>query len=131
MDKLTDMGINTFYLLVLFFVWNIATFRFMWVDKNIARNSHDRRSRKSEAQIFFRALLCGSLGVALGMLPPLRHKASQLHFRIGVPMLMILNIIFFTLLHEELVEDHNFYFFYDDASLEYLIDQVYDFIASF
>lgn len=105
----------------------------MYIDKKIARNksSEENRSRKSEALIFFWALCFGFIGIGIGMLPPLRHKIRQRHFRIGIPFLGLLNIGIIYLLQEKLIEDCNFQFYYDASIVDICIQEIQSFIQSF
>ena len=72
------------YLLVI----NLAAFLMMGLDK--LRAKHDRW-RIPEKALFLSALLGGSLGSILGM-QVFRHKTQHWYFRLGMPMILILQL---------------------------------------
>ena len=73
------------YLLVI----NLAAFLMMGLDK--LRAKHDRW-RIPEKALFLSALLGGSLGSILGM-QVFRHKTQHWYFRLGMPMILILQLV--------------------------------------
>ena len=73
------------YLLVI----NLAAFLMMGLDK--LRAKHDRW-RIPEKALFLSALLGGSLGSILGM-QVFRHKTQHWSFRLGMPMILILQLV--------------------------------------
>ena len=58
------------------------------LDKQKAKQ---RKRRISEATLMLSAALMGGVGALLGM-RAFRHKTKHLKFKIGVPLLLILNI---------------------------------------
>lgn len=73
------------YLLII----NIAAFAAMGIDKSRARN---HQWRISEAALFSLALLGGSVGSIAGM-RFFHHKTRKPVFRIGMPLILILQIL--------------------------------------
>jgi len=79
---------ETLAIVVLTTVWNIIVFAMYGLDKQKAR----RKSRRiSEATLLLSAALMGGVGALLGM-HAFRHKTKHMKFKIGVPLLLILNI---------------------------------------
>lgn len=70
-------------------VWNIITFSMMKIDKTRAEKS---KWRIKEKTIFISAFLLGGFGVLAGM-NIFRHKTKHLTFKIGIPIITILNLI--------------------------------------
>lgn len=68
---------------------NIAAFLVMGADKHKAK-CHKRRI--SERSIFILGFVGGSLGVLLGM-SIFHHKTRHLKFTIGIPLILLLNIM--------------------------------------
>ena len=84
-----DLKIETI-LIIVFIIWNIIVFAMYGLDKHKAK----RRSRRiSEETLLLPAMLMGATGALLGMYA-FRHKTKHLKFKIGVPLLLIINIIF-------------------------------------
>ncbi len=73
------------YLLVI----NIAGYGFMRSDKSRARH---KKYRIPERQLFMTAILGGSVGVYAGM-QLLRHKTKHASFYIGIPAILIAQVI--------------------------------------
>jgi uncharacterized membrane protein YsdA (DUF1294 family) len=73
------------YLLVI----NIAGYGFMRSDKSRARH---KKYRIPERQLFITAILGGSVGVYTGM-HVLRHKTKHASFYIGIPAILIIQVI--------------------------------------
>jgi uncharacterized membrane protein YsdA (DUF1294 family) len=67
----------------------------MLLDKIQSRKNNTERI--SEGLLFFLATIFGSVGVYAGMLV-FRHKTKKWYFIIGIPLLMIQNIVFLYLL---------------------------------
>lgn len=61
----------------------------MYIDKNKAKKGKYRISEKS---IFIISLLLGAIGVYIGMYK-FRHKTKHLTFTVGIPFLIVLNIV--------------------------------------
>lgn len=81
------MRILVIYLAII----NSAAFGIMGADKSKARRHANRISEKS---IFISGILGGGLGLLLGM-GFFHHKTRHLRFKLGVPAIVILNIIMF------------------------------------
>lgn len=67
---------------------NVIAYVVMWYDKYQAIN---KRQRISENKLMLLALFFGSIGIFAGMKAPVYHKAAKPLFKIGVPLLIILN----------------------------------------
>lgn len=80
------------YLIVLagLFSWNFFTFIIMGIDKRRAQRS---KHRIAEYKLILYAFFLGSFGIFLGM-KFFRHKTRHLKFTIGIPLLMVANILF-------------------------------------
>jgi uncharacterized membrane protein YsdA (DUF1294 family) len=70
---------------------NIVGFIAMWYDKVMARA---RKYRVPESRLLLVAAAGGSVGVYLGIYF-FRHKVNNLIFTLGVPIILILQIIIF------------------------------------
>ena len=77
------------FILSYFIFINVFTFIAFGVDKWRARHN---RWRISEATLFLLAILGGSIGALLGM-HVWHHKTKHLHFIIGIPLIMLLQVI--------------------------------------
>lgn len=62
----------------------------MWADKKRARK---KKYRISEKTLFAIALLGGSLGSILGM-KRFRHKTKHWYFKYGMPLILMIQILF-------------------------------------
>ena len=82
----------------LFFgVVNTMAFLLILWDKTQSRKNGAERI--SEGMLFFMATLFGSVGVYLGMLV-FRHKTRKWYFVIGIPMLILENLAFLSLVSQ-------------------------------
>ncbi len=110
------MKVNLFYIMLLFIFLNLRAFIVMRKDKMIAiRNGNTNmggEGRIQETSLFLTALCMGFLGVGLAMLLPTRHKKNKIYFRIGVPLIAVIDISLFVLLVDELQEDYHWVFYY-------------------
>lgn len=79
----------SFIILIYFVAMNILGIYFMYLDKKKARH---KKWRTKESTFFLLALLGGSLGILLGM-RKYRHKTKHLSFTIGIPCIIILQLI--------------------------------------
>ena len=70
---------------------NLIAFYLMGKDKKRART---RGSRIPEKTLFLWAILGGSLGSVVGM-QHFRHKTRHMSFKVGMPLIMILQAYFF------------------------------------
>lgn len=77
------------YILIYLLVINLITILVYGADKARARRG---KWRISEATLLFMALIGGSVGALLGMYF-FHHKTKHLKFKIGVPIILILQII--------------------------------------
>lgn len=76
-------------LLLLYVLWNFVTLVVMGIDKRKAERNH---WRISERTLFILALALGGLGIWVGMYA-LHHKTKHLRFTLGIPLLLILNLL--------------------------------------
>lgn len=77
------------YILIYLLVINVITILIYGDDKARARRG---KWRISEATLLFLALIGGSIGALLGMYF-FHHKTKHLKFKIGVPIILILQMI--------------------------------------
>lgn len=82
------MNMSTVFIIYLILI-NVITFITFGVDKSRARKN---RWRISEATLLILALIGGSIGAELGMYG-FHHKTKHPRFFIGIPLIMILQII--------------------------------------
>ena len=73
-----------------FFLVNLVSFLFMGIDKLKAK--HDAY-RIPEAVLFLLSAIGGSIGSLLGMFL-FHHKTRKAVFRIGMPLILILQVLF-------------------------------------
>ncbi|MEA4848303.1 MAG: DUF1294 domain-containing protein [Clostridiaceae bacterium] len=76
-------------LLIYLIIVNIAAFAIMGTDKYKAQRN---KWRVSETSIFILGLIGGGTGIFLGM-RFFRHKTKHLKFTLGIPVIVIINII--------------------------------------
>jgi len=69
---------------------NVIAYVVMWYDKFQAIK---KRQRISENKLILLALFFGSIGIFAGMKAPIYHKAAKPLFKIGIPLLIVLNVI--------------------------------------
>ena len=77
------------YLIIYLIVINIITFIIFGLDKHYAVKN---KFRVSEATLFCLCIIGGSFLGYMGM-KVFRHKTKKLYFRIGVPLIMIIEAI--------------------------------------
>lgn len=77
--------------LVWFVLINIIAYVVMSEDKSKARA---RRDRVPEKTLFLLAFMGGALGILIAMYRK-RHKTRHTSFRIGIPLLLLLNILLY------------------------------------
>jgi uncharacterized membrane protein YsdA (DUF1294 family) len=70
---------------------NVIGFFTMWYDKRMARAG---KYRVPESRIFLIAIAGGAFGVLLGM-EIFRHKTKDLKFKVGIPVIIVLQVILF------------------------------------
>ncbi|MFA6183518.1 MAG: DUF1294 domain-containing protein [Parcubacteria group bacterium] len=90
------MDINFLILVVVYLAINVASFLIMMVDKIKSRKNNV--DRISEGALFFMATAFGSIGVYLGMFM-FHHKTRKWNFIIGIPLLMLQNIVFLSVVY--------------------------------
>lgn len=72
-----------------FVIINVVSFITMYIDK---RKAEAHKWRIPEARLFLFAAIFGSIGMLLGM-RVFRHKTKHMKFVIGVPCILIIQII--------------------------------------
>lgn len=80
--------------LLWFLFINIVGYVVMSEDKNKARK---RRERVPEKTLFLLAAMGGALGVLIAMYRK-RHKTRHTSFRLGIPLLLLLNVLIYSYL---------------------------------
>ncbi|MBQ2610018.1 MAG: DUF1294 domain-containing protein [Butyrivibrio sp.] len=81
-------------LLIYFAAVNIIGFALMGNDKRRARKN---AFRIPEATLFAFSLIGGSIGMFIGMYT-FRHKTKHLKFKIGIPVIIFVQVLFIILL---------------------------------
>jgi uncharacterized membrane protein YsdA (DUF1294 family) len=79
---------NIFYAYLIFI--NCYAYAIMWFDKH---QSIKNKKRVSENRLFFVAFIFGAIGIYLGTKAPIYHKAAKAKFKIGIPLLILLNVV--------------------------------------
>lgn len=69
---------------------NSIAYIIMWYDKY---QSKKKGNRVPEKILFLLAFILGAFGIYFGMKFPLYHKSAKPLFKIGIPVLIILNIL--------------------------------------
>lgn len=89
---------NNFLGVIIFFtVINLVAFLTMMLDKSKSKNSATERI--SEGMLFFIATAFGSVGVYAGMFA-FRHKTRKWYFVIGIPLVIMQNIVFLWVIYD-------------------------------
>lgn len=70
---------------------NGLAYLLMCVDKYRSKKGG---SRIPENTLFLLAFFCGAPGIYSAMKAPLYHKASKTKFKLGIPVLIVFNILF-------------------------------------
>ena len=90
MENLAEFNLFTIKNIVIYLIIiNIIGFYVMWSDKRKAKKG---KWRIPENTLFLITLLGGGIGTIAGMYT-FRHKTKKLKFTIGLPVLVILEII--------------------------------------
>lgn len=92
MDFLNNINIsnlNIKNIIIYLLILNLLGFLFMFIDKKRAKKNE---WRISESTLFGVALLGGSVGAIIGIYL-FRHKTKKMQFIIGMPTILILQII--------------------------------------
>ena len=86
--------ISLAYLIII----SIIGYAIMWFDKIQSKN---KGNRISENTLFLIALIGGALGIYLGMKAPVNHKSAKLKFKVGIPLLIVVNgiAVYFVIKH--------------------------------
>lgn len=91
------MDINFLIVVGFYLAINIVAFVIMMIDKIKSRNK--QAERISEGTLFFMAAALGSVGVYLGMFV-FHHKTRKWTFIIGIPLLMLQNIVLLSVTYD-------------------------------
>ena len=92
MENLTEINLfTTENFIIYLIIINLIIFFIMWLDKRKAKKG---RWRIPENTLFLITLLGGGIGTISGMYT-FRHKTKKLKFTIGMPAILILEIILF------------------------------------
>lgn len=92
MENLTGFDLFTIKNFIIYLIIiNIIGFFIMWIDKRKAKKG---KWRIPENTLFLITLLGGGVGTISGMYT-FRHKTKKLKFTIGMPAILILEIILF------------------------------------
>lgn len=75
--------------MLLFILWNLAGFTMVMLDKRRARRNE---WRIKERTFFLWALIFGAAGILAGMYV-FRHKTRHWSFRVGIPIIGLVNFI--------------------------------------
>ena len=94
MPENTLFTIQTFLIYIL--IINVITFLTMWYDKMMAKKN---KWRVSENALFILALIGGSIGGIAGMYA-FRHKTKKKRFKIGFPVILVIQILVFLLYYK-------------------------------
>ncbi len=78
-------------LIIYLIVINVLAFLSMWLDKKKAQKG---KWRISEGSLFILAILGGSIGSIVGIYT-FRHKTKKKRFTIGMPAILIIEIIIY------------------------------------
>ncbi len=91
------MNMYVLGLVIYFFIINLFAIFLMKYDKVKAINNQYRVSEKT---LFLIALILGGIGIYIGMYL-FRHKTKHVKFTVGIPLIIILNIltIYYLILH--------------------------------
>lgn len=83
------MNMYVLGLVIYFFIINLFAIFLMKYDKVKAINNQYRVSEKT---LFLIALILGGIGIYIGMYL-FRHKTKHVKFTVGIPLIIILNIL--------------------------------------
>lgn len=83
------MNMYVLGLVIYFFIINLFAIFLMKYDKVKAINNQYRVSEKA---LFLIALILGGVGIYIGMYL-FRHKTKHVKFTVGIPLIIILNIL--------------------------------------
>lgn len=78
-------------IIIIFALINVFSFALMFIDKHrVIRNKNSQRI--PEGIIFFSGIVGGAIGVYFSMFI-LRHKIRKWYFQLGVPLLILQNLV--------------------------------------
>ncbi len=80
---------NPTVIIAFFIIVNVFSYLIMHTDK---KNARLKKRRISEASLFSFAIVGGSIGVLVAMYL-LHHKTRKLKFKLGIPLILILQIL--------------------------------------
>ena len=83
--------IKTEIIIIILIIWNFIVFAMYGLDKKKAKRNSRRISEKT---LILSAFFMGGTGALLGM-QIFRHKTRHLKFKIGIPLLLIVNSAIF------------------------------------
>lgn len=83
------MNMYVLGLVIYFFIINLFAISLMKYDKVKAINNQYRVNEKT---LFLIALILGGIGIYIGMYL-FRHKTKHVKFTVGIPLIIILNIL--------------------------------------
>lgn len=101
MNELLNSGTGQI-IVVIFLLVNIFSFFVMARDKSKARN-RDNENRIPEGVMFFMATVFGGIGIYAGMFA-FRHKTRKWYFQIGIPLLILQNLVSINLILRIVIE---------------------------
>lgn len=81
---------NLFYIFLLLLLLNVRTYVMMVLDKQ--KSKLQNAWRIPERRLLTAGLLFGSLGITLGMFPPVNHKKRKAIFRFGMSLTLIIQL---------------------------------------
>ncbi|MCI8361618.1 MAG: DUF1294 domain-containing protein [Clostridia bacterium] len=91
---MADIGIKIFTIqnvIIYLLIINVIAFLAMWIDK---RKAEKGKWRISETTLLLLGVLGGSIGSMIGMYT-FRHKTKKKRFTIGMPAILIIEIIIY------------------------------------
>lgn len=84
------LKLNESIIIIYVIAINVIAYVLMWFDKYQSKN---KGQRISENSLFFIALIFGAFGIYSGMKTPIYHKAAKAKFKLGIPLLIVWNVI--------------------------------------
>ena len=83
------INISVPYISIPLFAINLLAFLVMMLDK--MKSTNPKAERFSERALFLLAFIFGAIGIYIGMFT-FRHKTRKWSFKIGIPLLIVLNV---------------------------------------
>lgn len=78
------------FIIIYLIAINLFAYIMMWYDKMKAIKNGNRIA---ESTLFFIALFFGAIGIYLGMQSPIKHKSAKPKFKIGIPIMIGINLV--------------------------------------